>query len=222
VSDIYLVRHGQASFGTSDYDRLSPLGHEQAELLARHFLALGRRVDAFYSGPLRRQRETAQIMAAARAAPAPVILEGLAEYDADLLIERHLRAAGRPRPEATDRRGYQALLESTGEAWITGELGECGESFAAFRGRVALALEAIRQREGRGRSIVAVASAGVIGAALGHVLGLGDREALAASWVVHNSAVTLIRYDERRMALATFNGVAHLELPSRPELLTYR
>ena len=26
---LYLVRHGQASFGEADYDRLSPLGHRQ-------------------------------------------------------------------------------------------------------------------------------------------------------------------------------------------------
>jgi broad specificity phosphatase PhoE len=222
VSDLYLVRHGQASFGSADYDRLSALGHEQTELLGRHFLALGRRVDAFYSGPLRRQRETAEGLAAAYGAPAPLILDGFAEYEADPLIERYLAARGESLPSAGDRRGYQVLLESTGHAWIAGELEGCGESFAGFRGRVAEALETVRRREGRGRSIVAAVSAGVVGAALGHVLGLGDREALAASWVVHNSAVTLIRYDERRMALATFNGVAHLEREPRPDLLTYR
>ncbi|MEC8667907.1 MAG: histidine phosphatase family protein, partial [Pseudomonadota bacterium] len=30
---LYLIRHGQASFGADDYDVLSPIGHEQARAL---------------------------------------------------------------------------------------------------------------------------------------------------------------------------------------------
>ena len=30
MGTIYLVRHGQASFGSDDYDQLSPLGEEQS------------------------------------------------------------------------------------------------------------------------------------------------------------------------------------------------
>ena len=30
MAQFYLVRHGQASFGTDNYDRLSELGHQQA------------------------------------------------------------------------------------------------------------------------------------------------------------------------------------------------
>jgi len=33
-----LIRHAQASWGSTDYDRLSPLGHTQAQHLA-HWLA---------------------------------------------------------------------------------------------------------------------------------------------------------------------------------------
>ena len=33
MSEIYFVRHGQASFGSEDYDRLSPLGVRQAQVL---------------------------------------------------------------------------------------------------------------------------------------------------------------------------------------------
>jgi len=32
---VYLIRHGQASFGAQDYDVLSATGHRQAEVLAR-------------------------------------------------------------------------------------------------------------------------------------------------------------------------------------------
>ncbi len=227
MSDLYLIRHGQASFGTSDYDALSELGHEQTALVARHWLALGRRIDACYSGPLLRQRQTAERVATLHGAPGaalPVtVLEGLAEYDADALIARYRAQRGvEVPPSAPDRPAYQRLLEATGRAWIAGELDGAGESFALFRARVGDALESIRAREGRGRSILAAASAGVVGAAVGHVLGLADAQALALSWMVHNSSVTLFRYDPARMMLAGFNCVSHLERGSRLDLLTYR
>jgi len=59
VSVIYLVRHGQASFGAADYDVLSELGHRQAALVGAELRARGVRVDLAVSGTLRRQRETA-------------------------------------------------------------------------------------------------------------------------------------------------------------------
>ncbi|MCF8967887.1 histidine phosphatase family protein, partial [Pseudomonas carnis] len=36
MGSIYLIRHGQASFGADDYDVLSPIGVEQAQVLGRH------------------------------------------------------------------------------------------------------------------------------------------------------------------------------------------
>ncbi len=33
MGTLYLVRHGQASFGSDDYDRLSPLGQRQSQRL---------------------------------------------------------------------------------------------------------------------------------------------------------------------------------------------
>ncbi|HCT4576619.1 TPA: histidine phosphatase family protein, partial [Pseudomonas aeruginosa] len=36
MGSIYLIRHGQASFGADDYDVLSPTGIRQAEILGDH------------------------------------------------------------------------------------------------------------------------------------------------------------------------------------------
>lgn len=57
---IHLVRHGQASFGTGDYDRLSETGHLQARLTGADMAARGLRPDVVVHGGLRRQRETAE------------------------------------------------------------------------------------------------------------------------------------------------------------------
>ena len=64
---IHLVRHGQASFGSGDYDRLSETGHLQARLAGEDMAARGLRPDVIIHGGLRRQRETAEgILAALR------------------------------------------------------------------------------------------------------------------------------------------------------------
>lgn len=36
MATIYLIRHGQASFGAENYDKLSPLGERQASILVRN------------------------------------------------------------------------------------------------------------------------------------------------------------------------------------------
>jgi broad specificity phosphatase PhoE len=61
MATIYLIRHGQASFGTEDYDRLSALGTRQAEVLGEYLRDHGIAFDAVYSGDLQRQRETARL-----------------------------------------------------------------------------------------------------------------------------------------------------------------
>jgi broad specificity phosphatase PhoE len=58
VATLLLIRHGQASYGEADYDRLSARGVAQAEALGAYLKTL--RLDAVFHGPLRRQRETAE------------------------------------------------------------------------------------------------------------------------------------------------------------------
>ena len=104
VSALHLVRHGQAAFGTADYDRLTPLGAEQCAALARHWHALGRAAPPIYSGSMRRHRDSAQAFADALrglgAAVGPVeTVPGLEEYDHEALLDRH--AAVSPSAGAT-------------------------------------------------------------------------------------------------------------------------
>ena len=59
MGSIFLIRHGQASFGADDYDVLSPVGVRQAEVLGEHLEQLGIAFDRCVSGSLRRQQHTA-------------------------------------------------------------------------------------------------------------------------------------------------------------------
>ena len=86
MGDLYLIRHGQASFGEENYDRLSPCGIRQAKILGRHMAGVLGGVDAIYSGTLDRQVNTARELRDASGdlrEPAPDIIrmDVFDEYD---------------------------------------------------------------------------------------------------------------------------------------------
>lgn len=230
MSTIHLIRHGQASFGSADYDRLSTLGERQVAHLRDHYARIGQPIDALYSGTLRRQRTTAEILSSLNGGSDINLHSAFNEYDAETLLKAHSRHADLPlaalqgadaRP---DPRAFQRRLEHAGRAWISGELDGLGvESWHAFRSRVADGLEEIMRQQGRSRNVVICSSAGTIGAAVGHVLGLDDEGVLELSWTLFNSSITRIRYDDARRNLEVFNAVPHLESQPDPRsLVTFR
>ncbi len=58
MGTLYLVRHGQASFGADDYDVLSAMGHQQSVRLGEYFQRRGVTFDAALTGTLNRQIQT--------------------------------------------------------------------------------------------------------------------------------------------------------------------
>ncbi|MFT6897580.1 MAG: broad specificity phosphatase PhoE [Paraglaciecola sp.] len=56
---IYLIRHGQASFGKDDYDCLSELGHQQARQLGADLERRGIRFGHAIRGGMLRHQQTA-------------------------------------------------------------------------------------------------------------------------------------------------------------------
>ena len=65
MAAVYLIRHGQASFGTHHYDALSPLGQQQAEQLGAWLRTCAIEPARWYSGSMQRQQQTAQHTCAA-------------------------------------------------------------------------------------------------------------------------------------------------------------
>ena len=122
---IYLVRHAQASFGTDDYDRLTPIGFTQARLLGEYFARRRIRFDAVYSGTLRRHAETTQAIAAGepdRSAPAAQCFPGLNEYKPEALLAAFTGVLPEPGAAAVRRdaavvREHFRLLRDALMAW---------------------------------------------------------------------------------------------------------
>ncbi|MDO8419608.1 MAG: histidine phosphatase family protein, partial [Rubrivivax sp.] len=58
MGTLYLVRHGQASFGAADYDQLSDLGARQCRALGRWFRERGVAFEGVLRGTLRRHEQS--------------------------------------------------------------------------------------------------------------------------------------------------------------------
>lgn len=57
MTTIYLVRHGQASFGKSNYDELSENGEAQATLLGQYFKKILKEQPYIVAGTMQRHEQ---------------------------------------------------------------------------------------------------------------------------------------------------------------------
>lgn len=234
MSELILVRHGQASFGKDNYDQLSDQGRQQVAHLVAHWENLGDRFDAIYSGTLQRQQETAKILLPAIADQESHLHPGLNEYNADALLNIYWRdhaahdGLNHQRDEIRhDRKTFQRILEKTCERWIQGQLEPSDadttfESWRTYRYRVLSALDEIMQTHTRGSQVVISTSGGVIAVALQRALSLQDDQVIACNWMIHNSSVTRLVYSGDRVSMGAFNSLTHLETPELRSLITFR
>ena len=99
MSTLFLVRHGQASFFEENYDRLSPVGEDQARRLGDHLKKRGLVFDEVYAGPRQRHRRTMELVGESYLHsgldwPEPQILDDLDEHRADELLGPPLETLG--------------------------------------------------------------------------------------------------------------------------------
>ncbi len=235
MSELILVRHGQASFGAESYDKLSAQGARQIEILADYWRTLGDQFDHLYSGELKRQIETAEGLRSLVTAPDAIqVHPGFNEYNGEPIISLYLRdhaaADGfgdNVQLPITDRKTFQLVLEAATTRWINDTLeasnADAGyESWRDFQARVHGALDELMQRHTGGSRVLVSTSGGVIALALQRALQLPDNQVLATNWMVHNSSVTRLVYGRGKVSLASFNSLAHLEVPAWRDLITFR
>jgi broad specificity phosphatase PhoE len=217
---LLLVRHGQASLGTADYDKLSDLGRRQARLTGARLAGTDLVVDRVVSGALTRQRDTAQAVLAALGRPGSQLLldDRLDEYDHVGVMARHTPEITFETATASGQAGraLQSTLEEAIARWISGEAGYA-ETHDAFIGRV---MAAVRDLAAAPGVTVAVTSGGVIAAYFVRTLGLPDERWPGLARLIVNASITKVITGHTGTSLVTFNDHAHLE--TERGLITYR
>lgn len=221
MAAIYLLRHGQASFGGADYDVLSPVGELQAKVLGGELRRRGVRADAVWSGTLRRQLATA----AACLPEAGVDLTvgedpRWNEYDHLGLVPEG-QAAEPGDPVASARR-FQARLDEALARWLAGDerVGTSG-TWAEFSGGALDALREVFAALPKGGTALVFTSAGLISAVCAPVLHLPPAGYLALNRTMANASITKLVSGRSGVSLLSYNEHGHFEGDDR-ELLTYR
>lgn len=227
MSRILFVRHAQASLFAADYDQLSEQGFRQSRLLGEYFRDSGERFDCYFVGPRRRHRQTAETAVQTGGGPQPALVEipELDEHHVDRLVTHHAADLGRLYPHVAElqaeflasvhdrdrRRSFARLFEAVANLWVRGECPSYEiETWREFTARVRHGIDKMVDQIGRGRSAVAVVSAGTVAATLHRALDCPDEVALGLGWRVWNCSLTGYAVSPRRFTLDHFNSMPHL------------
>ena len=234
MSEIFLVRHAQASFGREKYDRLSALGIRQAQTLGDYFSDLGLKFDAIYSGSMERQINTAQTVMSRFSGQGAKWREGVLgefnEFDSSSIIMMHVEDLVREDPSIskalsnvyTDRPSFQYVFDRAVVRWMSGRYEVSAvEALRAFTRRVNSGIAKVIGDTGKKERVAIFTSGGTISAAMQIALGLSTEKAIGLAWQIGNTSVTTFCYNEKGLSLVSFNSVAHLEHKGEPELITY-
>jgi broad specificity phosphatase PhoE len=245
MGQIFLVRHGQASFGSADYDQLSPRGIEQARILGEWFGHCRQTFDRVVTGDLKRHRQTADACLTALSHCGEKAVEtesdaGFNEYDHEEIMVRH-------RPEFADpdavkrflaahehgKRAFQLEFEQAMARWMSGSHdADYREPWPIFRARCTAALLRLMESAGASQKVAVFTSGGTIATLCQYVLELSDRSTYQLNWSLVNSAVTKLFFQSERLqegqpanirvSLGYLNNFAHLERLADRASITYR
>jgi broad specificity phosphatase PhoE len=236
MSEIYFIRHGQASFGQKTYDRLSELGVQQARVLASHLFQTEKSFDAFYCGRLERQQKTLQALIDCyrqngRSIPELIESDAFNEYDSMSvwqtqlpgLLEENPELAGDVEKISESKSAFQKVFARVMHRWASGRYDQSGDlRWSDFKQRVNQAISDMMQKHGAKKRLLVSTSGGPISVAVQLALELSDPKTMELSWQIMNGSITRFKYNHQGIALAGFNEITHLEAERRPELLTYR
>jgi|TARA_R110002072_G_scaffold150253_1_gene298535 broad specificity phosphatase PhoE len=235
MATLYLIRHGQASFGAENYDKLSELGCRQAHIAGEYFRDYGIQFDAVYSGDLSRQRETARLAIASQPQEVPhhidarfneikndeqlkYLLPEVVKRDPKIqaLVENNLKAS----------KDYQKLIEAVFNYWVTPACDDARiQSWANFSGGARQALQDVMQEQGSGKTIGIFTSGGTVATLVAQILGLSGEQTYQLYEPIFNCSVTQLFYNGSKVSLSYYNDRSFLQVLGKQldeNLISYR
>ena len=215
MAELFVVRHGQASFGADDYDILSEVGHEQSRLAGEALRNMGWTPDRCITGTLRRQKETLDAMGFDQPREEH---PGFNEYDFHNLLHHRFDGAV-PAAVRGERKTHFRTLKDTILQWQTDGIVGAAESWQDFENRTSDALRFATDT--KARRVLVVSSGGVIGQLVARALQAPEAMMMEVNLQVKNASLTRFVFKGERFMLSEFNATPHLEFAGRADILTY-
>ncbi len=233
MASIYLIRHGQASFGQENYDKLSELGEQQATRLGQVLSQRLPMFDAVCLGTMFRHEQTASnclMEFGARLEDlAPIYEAGWNEYDhQDILAQLRPEFASAKgltnylRKQANPKKVFEDDFNAAIDRWISGAYDkDYSESWAAYTSRVHHALKNTLANNAGARNIAVFTSGGPISLVSQHLLGVQPEKIMQMNWTLLNCGVTKLVATGSRLFVASLNEHTHFEGAGNKHFITY-
>lgn len=218
MAELYLVRHGQASLGTDNYDQLSEKGYRQASVLADFLSHKGIGFDNIISGDLQRHKQTILPIAQNET----VTIDGdWNEFDFESVIKAYVTQYDKKSQLISkDKKGLYRLLREAMLAWSRDEIEQdMPETWSAFRQRVSDAGQRILQSDHK--RVLVVSSGGAIAAFIGSIFNLSASDIINLNLQIRNASTHHFFFNKAGFQLSEFNSVAHFSSDSYQELITH-
>ncbi|QBF83012.1 histidine phosphatase family protein [Shewanella maritima] len=234
MSCIYLIRHGQASALSEDYDQLSPKGEQQAIALGEHLATSGFNASRLLAGTMKRHQQTASLtvaglFASREQSPAITSIAELNELDHQNIIGQFDQRFHSAKAMIEHARGLanpkNFFLETFGLAiskWTqTTDNQGYSESWQQFYQRIKLAEQSLVELAQGQQNTLVFSSGGPISMLTCFALGLDPKQFLTVNQTLVNAGMTKFIIDSNgRLKLSSLNQHDFLErLPGK--LVTY-
>ena len=226
---IYLIRHGQASLGMSNYDELSVTGIEQSKVLGAELLKRGITFDKIFSGTMQRHHQTATHCLQAMNSKAVVVSDSAwNEFDhMDIIAKFEPRYADVQeiiKDVSTAEDPKQKIMDTLTAAlsrWTEGRHDDYNESWISFCTRVEEGMHRLRQQLGKKDKALVFTSGGPVAGIMRTTFGLSPEKAFELQLNLANASISQFKNSSRGLQLVTFNDHAHFQ-GEREGLLTWR
>jgi len=216
MTTIYLVRHGQASFGAESYDKLSPNGEQQAIVLGHYFNDILKEAPLVVAGSMQRHQQTAHLCLDESFPESEIITDSAwNEFNHQQVFSRYEPRFNEPHllkadvvKHANPRAYLSKIFEGAIERWTGGDFHhDYDESWPDFKNRVETALANLcgQLAESKPRYAVVFTSGGVISVAVGKILGLSPEKTFALNWAIANASMTTLRLVGNEPQLLSLN-----------------
>ncbi len=237
MAAIYLIRHGQASFGKADYDQLSDKGSKQAQILGKHWQALSA-PEKIFSGAMLRHAQTVEYF-----------LSAYQQSNLNLTVHthsgfnefNHLDVLGQYKEQWQDPneinayiaeqqpdKSFQQEFLKALKRWMSGDFDDhYQESWWQFKQRCVAALQDVINQAFNvysvanakkmepcqpTKNVFIFTSGGPISVLIQHVLSLNDQQCVLINQQLVNASVTKLLFSDSRLSVDYINNYSHLEL----------
>lgn len=231
MTSIYLIRHGQASFGKAEYDCLSELGEQQATHLGHNFKTRSLGFDKVLRGTMQRHQQTAIACLAAMGQSniEPQLDAAWNEYDhQDILAKFNSELATAQGVKAyvsrqdNPHKALENVIAQAFSRWIGSQHNaDYLESWPDYQTRINQALASlINGLEGQ-KHVAVFSSGGPIALLSQAILGVPAENLMTLNWTLVNCGITKLINTRKGVILSSLNEHSAFEGQNK-HLLTYK